>query len=348
MENTAKELVSRIADGYAPDVSELAGIIACEDSTVREHAALLAREATLRHFGRGVYIRGLIEVGSYCRNNCYYCGIRRNNGRAERYRLDDAAILEQCHEGYGLGFRTFVLQGGEDPAFGDERLVPLVAAIRSGFPDCAITLSLGERPRDSYRRLFDAGADRYLLRHETADAEHYARLHPAELRLDERKRCLYALKEIGYQAGSGFMVGSPFQTAGNLAGDLLFLRELEPAMVGLGPFIPHADTPFAEYPAGKAEDALLMISLVRLMLPRALIPATTALATLAEDGRERGILAGANVVMPNLSPVGVRDKYRLYNGKLAANAEAAENLRELADRLAKIGRHIEFVRGDFK
>lgn len=306
-----------------------------------------ARQIAGQHFGNKVYVRGLIEISNYCRNNCYYCGIRKGNRRAERYRLDKDNILACCEEGYAKGFRTLVLQGGEDTALSDQYIEETVAAIRSQYPDCAITLSLGEKPREAYLRFFRAGANRYLLRHETYDAAHYGKLHPAGMSLSHRLQCLHDLKEIGYQTGTGMMVGSPGQSADHLVADLCFIENFRPEMIGIGPFIPHKDTPFANYPSGTVEQTLLLISILRLMHPEALIPATTALATLAPDGRSRGILAGANVVMPNLSPPQQRKKYELYANKASLGAESAEGIRLLKQELKDIGYEISFSRGDF-
>lgn len=349
MDNHTHEAVAQLKQGKTPPEASLLRLVRDAQNTpaIHEYITSEAEKQTTRQFGTGIFIRGLVEVTNFCRNNCLYCGIRRGNATVQRFRLDNRTVLERCRAGHGAGFRTFVLQGGEDPAFDDHRLGGLVASIRKEFPDSAITLSFGERSRDSYRRLFEAGANRYLLRHETADHLHYAQLHPDGMHLEYRKQCLVDLKEIGYQVGSGFMVGSPYQTVEHLSEDLRFLYDLDPAMVGIGPFIPHHQSPFAKCPAGKVEVTLLMIGLLRLMLPAALIPATTALATIAEDGRERGILAGANVVMPNLSPIEVRGKYDLYEGKLASHAEAAENLDKLEKRLLRIGRKIDFGRGDY-
>lgn len=297
-------------------------------------------------FGTDVYVRGLIEFTNVCRNDCYYCGIRRSNGRAQRYRLTEEEILSCCREGYALGFRTFVLQGGEDPAWDGPRLEGLVARIRAAFPDCAITLSVGERPREDYERWFRAGADRYLLRHETADPAHYRRLHPAELSLENRKRCLWDLKDIGYQVGCGFMVGSPGQTAACLAEDMAFINALQPEMVGIGPFIPQRDTPFGGERAGTLELTLFLLGLLRLMLPEALLPATTALGTIHPRGREMGVQAGANVCMPNLSPVAVRKKYALYDNKICTGDEAAQCRGCLAGRMEAIGYRVVTGRGD--
>lgn len=287
----------------------------------------LAEAADIRrreNYGDKVYIRGLIEFTNYCRNNCYYCGIRRDNKKAERYRLTKDEILLCCDEGYKLGFRTFVMQGGEDPYYTDEMICDIVSKIKSRYPDCAVTLSIGEKPRESYQAFFDAGADRYLLRHETADPEHYGKLHPEAMSLENRKECLFDLKEIGYQVGSGFMVGSPYQTTENLISDLRFLQKLQPDMIGIGPYITHADTPFAEFKSGNVMLTLRLVSILRLMFPYALIPSTTALGTIHPQGRELGLKAGANVVMPNLSPVSVRKLYSLYENKLCTGEEAAQ------------------------
>lgn len=287
----------------------------------------LAEAADIRrreNYGDKVYIRGLIEFTNYCRNNCYYCGIRRDNKKAERYRLTKDEILLCCDEGYRLGFRTFVMQGGEDPYYTDEMICDIVSKIKSRYPDCAVTLSIGEKPRESYQAFFDAGADRYLLRHETADPEHYGKLHPEAMSLENRKECLFDLKEIGYQVGSGFMVGSPYQTTENLISDLRFLQKLQPDMIGIGPYITHADTPFAEFKSGDVMLTLRLVSILRLMFPYALIPSTTALGTIHPQGREFGLKAGANVVMPNLSPVSVRKLYSLYENKICTGEEAAQ------------------------
>ncbi|HJI47856.1 MAG TPA: [FeFe] hydrogenase H-cluster radical SAM maturase HydE [Oscillospiraceae bacterium] len=287
----------------------------------------LAEAADIRrreNYGDKVYIRGLIEFTNYCRNNCYYCGIRRDNKKAERYRLTKDEILLCCDEGYRLGFRTFVMQGGEDPYYTDEMICDIVSKIKSRYPDCAVTLSIGEKPRESYQAFFDAGADRYLLRHETADPEHYGKLHPEAMSLENRKECLFDLKEIGYQVGSGFMVGSPYQTTENLISDLRFLQKLQPDMIGIGPYITHADTPFAEFKSGDVMLTLRLVSILRLMFPYALIPSTTALGTIHPQGRELGLKAGANVVMPNLSPVSVRKLYSLYENKICTGEEAAQ------------------------
>ncbi len=305
-----------------------------------------ARTAAQKYYGNAVYVRGLIEVSNYCKNNCYYCGIRRGNCEAVRYRLSEEEILNCCRQGYALGFRTFVLQGGEDAYFTDDRLADLVAAIKTSYPDCALTLSLGERSKDSYQRLFDAGADRYLLRHETADGDHYQRLHPAEMSYQGRMECLWNLKEIGFQVGCGFMVGSPGQTAEHLAEDMLFIAKLQPQMVGVGPFVPHHGTPFAKESKGSVDRTIYLLALLRLLKPNLLLPATTALGTVDAAGREKGILAGANVVMPNLSPVGVRKKYELYDNKICTGDETAEALNSLARRFLHIGYRLEMGRGD--
>lgn len=314
-----------------------------------ENQALFAaaRRTTERYYGKKIYFRGLIEFSNYCKNDCYYCGIRRSNRQTHRYRLTKEDILNCCAQGHALGFRTFVLQSGEDPYYTDERMTEIISAVRSNFPDCAITLSLGEKSDETYKRFFAAGANRYLLRHETADEAHYQKLHPAEMSLKNRKECLYNLKEIGFQVGAGFMVGSPYQTTENLAEDLLFLKELDPHMVGIGPFIPHGDTIFAGEKGGTVEMTLLMIAITRLLLPKALIPATTALGTIDPLGREKGLMAGANVVMPNLSPVSVRKDYALYDNKICTGEEAAECRHCLEQRIKRAGFEPDLSRGDY-
>lgn len=315
-----------------------------DDTALYEYADSIRRE----HYDDKVYIRGLIEISNYCKNNCLYCGIRAENKNVQRYRLTKEQILSCCKVGYDLGFRTFVMQGGEDVTFTDEVMCDLIYKIKSLYPDVAVTLSIGERSYESYKKLYDAGADRYLLRHETANDCHYNKLHPKNLKLSERKECLFNLKEIGYQVGSGFMVGSPFQTFENLAEDLLFLKELQPHMIGIGPFIPHADTPFKNETAGTLYLTLKMISILRIMFPKALIPATTALSSISPKGRELGLKAGANVVMPNLSPEDVRDKYSLYNNKAHSGSEAAESLTILKELVKNAGYSVVVDRGDAK
>ncbi|HIR50621.1 MAG TPA: [FeFe] hydrogenase H-cluster radical SAM maturase HydE [Candidatus Avoscillospira avicola] len=313
-----------------------------------DRAALfaLAREIRARWFGNRVYIRGLIECTNYCKNNCLYCGIRRGNSHVQRYRLTQAEILACCEQGYRWGFRTFVLQGGEDPRLTPDWVAQVVREITRRFPDCAVTLSLGEWEREVYRLWYEAGARRYLLRHETADPAHYARLHPPAQTLSRRIACLYDLKALGYQVGAGFMVGSPGQSDDTLAQDFCFLQDLQPEMVGIGPFLPQHDTPFAQEPPGTLEDTLLLLALLRLTLPAVLLPATTALATLHPRGRVLGMEAGANVVMPNLSPPAVRESYALYDGKAATGVEAAEHLADLRAQLAPLGLTVAIDRGD--
>ena len=299
-----------------------------------------ADERRREFYGTDVYLRGLIELTNYCKNDCFYCGIRRSNLHLDRYRLSLDEVLNCCKIGYELGYRTFVLQGGEDPFFNEDRIVEIVSNIRKQYPDCAITLSLGEHSREGYQKFFDAGANRYLLRHETADADHYAKLHPALMNLERRKECLWYLKEIGYQVGSGFMVGSPFQTTACLVADLRFLQQLKPSMIGIGPFIPHHETPFSRYPGGTLTLTLRVVAILRLMFPYALIPSTTALGTIDPLGRELGLRAGANVVMPNLSPIAVRKKYELYDNKICTDEEAAECRHCLEKRVISAGYRI--------
>lgn len=310
--------------------------------SLREAAVKLRKQ----YYGDKVYTRGLIEFTNYCKNNCYYCGIRRGNVHAERYRLSREEILDCCEKGYALGFRTFVLQGGEDPYYTDERMTEIIRSIRRAYPDCAITLSIGEKSYESYKLFKEAGANRYLLRHETASDELYQQLHPAEMLLSHRKQCLYDLKSLGYQVGAGFMVGSPGQKTEHLAEDLVFLKELQPQMVGIGPFIPHHETKFANEAAGSVELTLFLLSVIRILLPKVLLPATTALGTMDPRGREKGLEAGANVVMPNLSPVKNRKQYDLYDNKICTGEEAAECRGCLERRVASVGYRLVAERGD--
>ena len=346
-ETAFRGMLDALSDGESPGREGwcrwLTALDEGQDARLRARAAEVSR----RHFGYGVYIRGLIEISSYCRNNCYYCGLRRSNRHASRYRLTTADVLGCCREGARLGFGTFVLQGGEDEEQDDDWMEATVRAIRAEFPAQAITLSVGERSREAYRRFREAGADRYLLRHETRNDAHYACLHPAEMSGAHRRDCLRVLKELGYQVGAGMMVGSPGQTVDHLLDDIAFLEELRPEMIGMGPFVPAAHTPFARHAAGPVDLTLRLIALMRLRFPDALIPATTALATLDGRGREAGLRAGANVVMPNLSPAAVRGQYSIYDGKASWGSEAAEGLRLLEQELNRMGCHIAYGRGDY-
>lgn len=315
-----------------------------EDTALFEAADQVRRE----HYGTDVFLRGLIEFTNYCRNDCYYCGIRRSNRCAERYRLTTEQILSCCDNGYAMGFRTFVLQGGEDPRNTDEAICSLVDQIKTRYPDCAVTLSIGEKPRSSYQAYFNAGADRYLLRHETATDAHYRRLHPAELSLENRKRCLFDLKDIGFQVGAGFMVGSPGQSTKELLADLRFLQQLQPDMIGIGPFIPHHETPFAQEKPGTLELTLRMLSILRLMFPYVLLPATTALGTISPIGRELGLKAGANVMMPNLTPTDARKNYDLYDNKICMDEDAGKCRGCQENRVKSVGYRIVSDRGDVR
>ena len=306
-----------------------------------------AREKADKVFGKYIFMRGLIEFTNYCKNDCIYCGIRKSNKKVERYRLNKKEILECCKIGYDIGFRTFVLQGGEDNFFNIERMSNIARAIKKEFPDCALTLSIGEKEEEYYKELKNNGANRFLLRHETADSEHYSKLHPKYMSLENRKECLRFLKSLGFQTGTGMMIGSPFQKLENIAGDLIFMQEIKPEMIGIGPFLPHKDTPFANEKIGELELTLILISILRLIFPLSLIPATTALGTIKEGGRELGILHGANVVMPNLSPMNVRKKYLLYNNKISTGTESAEGVELLRESINKIGYVLTGARGDF-
>ena len=325
---------------------ELRALLTCQSSSELEHLFAAARAVRERAFGKAVYLRGLIEFSSHCKNDCYYCGLRCGNQSAKRFRLRHEEILDCCRLGHSLGIRTFVLQSGEDPYFDDAHMVPIVRAIRQEFPDCAITLSLGERSRESYQALYDAGANRYLLRHETANPEHYAKLHPTNMQFKNRLHCLQSLREIGFQVGCGFMIGSPGQTIECLLDDLAFLADFRPEMVGIGPFLPHSATPFAHAPPGTMEQTLLLLAITRLLLPNALLPATTALGSANPQGREKALLAGANVIMPSLSPAGARKQYALYDGKAGTDADLADVLHSVKECVERAGYEIAVGRGD--
>ena len=343
-----KKLMDRLYETGSLDREQWVQLLSERSEKTDQYARDLGNKVRQQIYGNDIYVRGLIEFTNYCKNDCYYCGIRRSNKNAQRYRLTEEEILFCCQQGYELGFRTFVLQGGEDGYYTDEKILSIIKKIKEGYPDCALTLSIGEKSEESYRAYREAGADRYLLRHETADPEHYGKLHPSELSCEHRKNCLRSLKKLGYQTGAGFMVGAPYQTVENLADDFLFLKELNPEMVGIGPFIPHQDTPFHGEKSGTLEDTLFYLALLRLMLPHALLPATTALGTIHPKGRELGVLSGANVVMPNLSPVSVRKKYMLYDGNTCTGDEAAECRYCLSRRMEQIGCQIVSDRGDYK
>ena len=346
MKNNLFKLIDKLAENHKLEKSEYLQIINNYDKEIASYLAKKATEVKFKYYKNKVYIRGLIEISNICKNDCYYCGIRCGNTKCDRYRLSKSDILECCDEGYILGFRTFVLQGGEDPFFTDDFLVDLLTEIKSKYPDCAVTLSLGERSKESYKRLRDAGADRYLLRHETSNEEHYTMLHPPELTLKNRLECLYTLRELDFQVGCGFMVGSPFQTNEMLADELVFIEKFKPDMCGVGPFIPHSDTKFKDMPAGSVELTCVLLSCIRLIHPQVLLPSTTALGTLEPDGREKGILAGANVVMPNLSPTDTRKKYMLYNNKVSDGAESAQSKETLEKKIESIGHKVVTDRGD--
>jgi len=337
-----KELIDKLENEHTLTREEYKTLFSCEDEYLFERARFKAQQV----YGKSIYMRGLIEFTNYCKNDCLYCGLRAGNSSAQRYRLSKEQILGCCEAGHDLGFRTFVLQGGEDPHYTDDILDEIVSGIRAKYPDCAITLSVGERSYESYERLRKAGADRYLLRHETANEGHYNSLHPADMSLENRKQCLYNLKELGYQIGCGFMVGSPNQTSDHIVDDLFFINELKPHMIGIGPFIPHSDTPFKGNTSGDLHLTLNLLAILRLMRPNLLLPATTALGTLDPSGREMGVLAGANVVMPNLSPVDVRKKYMLYDNKICTGDEAAECVACMGRRIQNTGYEIVVARGD--
>lgn len=346
MENKLILLIDKLRKNRKLSLEEYQTLIQGYSPEIAEYAAAEAVNVRQQIYGNKVYVRGLIEISNICKNDCYYCGIRKSNPNCDRYRLSKEEILECCREGYELGFRTFVMQGGEDGYYTDDILCDVISTIHQSFPDCAITLSMGERTKESYGKLYEAGADRYLLRHETAEKEHYVKLHPKQMSYENRLRCLKDLKEIGYQVGCGFMVGSPYQSSLSLAMDLKFVEEFQPDMCGIGPFIPHKDTIFKEEKAGSVEMTCYLLSLIRLIYPPVLLPATTALGTLDRKGREKGILSGANVVMPNLSPLSVRKKYELYNNKISSGQESAQGLEELKVRMKEISYEVVCEKGD--
>lgn len=342
-----RNLIDKLHETHSLEMGEWEQLVADYTKEDLEYAADLARKIAVREFGKRIYFRGIIEFSNFCKCDCYYCGIRKSNKNCQRYRLTEEDILECCCEGYENGFRTFVLQGGEDGWFTDERMCAIVKAIKEHYPDCAVTLSLGERSFESYKALKESGADRYLLRHETADETHYRELHPEVQSLENRMQCLKDLKALGYQIGCGIMVGTPRQTAKVIAKDMKFMEEFQPQMIGIGPFIPHRDTPFRNEKKGSVELTLFLLALCRIMLPKVLLPATTALGTADADGRKQGVLAGCNVVMPNLSPTSVRKKYMLYDEKAGTDLSAAEGIRLLKQQMDEIGYEAVVGRGDF-
>lgn len=348
MSPRAASLIQKLSCEHNLTDAEMLTLINSTEEDTNDLLAKAADKFRRAYYDDAVYIRGLIEFTNYCKNNCYYCGIRAGNTYADRYRLTQEEILACCAEGYRLGFRTFVLQGGEDPYYTDAKICSIVSAIRTQHPDCAVTLSIGEKSRSSYQAYFDAGANRYLLRHETADEQHYAKLHPNSMSLANRKRCLFDLKEIGYQVGSGFMVGSPYQTPQHLLSDLRFLQRLQPDMIGIGPYITHEHTPFKDMHSGTLKQTLRLLSILRLLFPYVLLPSTTALGTISPNGRELGLQAGGNVVMPNLSPVSVRKKYELYANKICTGEEAAQCRGCLEARVHMAGYKIVTAVGDVR
>lgn len=347
MNENIQRIIEKIEAGIFPSTAEWHTLLLCSGPEEDRYLAMRADAVRRKIYGKDIYLRGLIEFTNYCKNDCYYCGIRKSCSGILRYRLTPAEILECCETGYALGLRTFVLQGGEDPYWSDDRLETLVKTMRKDYPDCAITLSLGERSKSSYQCLYDAGANRYLLRHETANQAHYETLHPAEMSFAHRRKCLEDLKDIGYQVGCGFMVGSPGQTTGHIIEDLRFIKQFSPHMVGIGPFLPAKDTPFADEPAGSSALTVRLLSVLRLLFPKVLLPATTALGTVSRDGRLRGIKAGANVIMPNLTPKACREKYCIYDNKTISVPETAEGIALLKKEITDAGFRAVSQRGDY-
>lgn len=348
MERSHIDIINHLEAGGTLSRDEWMILLSSLDDEEREYLRSKAQEVAVSHYGKGILVRALLEISSHCKNNCYYCGIRASNINAQRYRLSKEEILECCKEADALGFNTFVLQGGEDPVQNDAWVVDVVKAIRAAYPEKAITLSVGERSAEAYAAFKEAGANRFLLRHETRNDEHYSQLHPSMMSSENRRQCLMTLKRLGFQTGSGMMIGSPGQTDEHLYEDIRFLEELQPQMIGIGPFLPATNTPFENHSPGSADKTILMLSLLRLRFPNVLLPATTALATLCSNGMERAILAGANVVMPNVSPVEQRKKYSIYDNKKSTGAESAQQMQQLENRLNAIGYHIDYGRGDYR
>jgi len=338
------KLIDKLEQNKNLNDEELKLLLTNHDKEVSEYLYKKADEVRQKAYGKDVYIRGLIEISNICKNDCFYCGIRCSNKNVERYRLTKDEILSCVEEGYKNGFRTFVLQGGEDGYYTDEILCDIIKDIKTMYPNCCVTLSLGERTKESYQKLYDAGAERYLLRHETAEREHYSKLHPEKMSYFNRMECLQNLKSIGFQTGCGFMVGSPYQTIDNIVKDLRFIKEFEPEMCGIGPFIPHKDTKFKNEKTGSLDLTLKLLAIVRLMLPEVLLPATTALATIDKDGRKLGLKAGANVIMPNLLPIQTAKKYSLYNNKLHEEYD----MESLKKEIENAGYELVISRGDNK
>lgn len=347
MNQKMRNLIEKLSQEHHLSLEEYQYLIDYRNDSVQEELARRASAIARSIYGKDIFVRGLIEFSNICRNNCYYCGIRKN-ASCSRYRLDKEDILLCCKEGYELGFRTFVLQSGEDLYFNDDRLCEIISSIHKTYPDCAITLSIGERSKESYQRLFDAGANRYLLRHETANPLHYKKLHPKEMSFDQRMQCLHDLREIGFDVGVGMMVGSPYQTSMDLAMDLKFIESFHPEMCGIGPYIPSSQTPFKDFHAGSVDLTCFLLSVIRLIQPNILLPATTALGTMDPKGREKGVLAGANVVMPNLSPISVRRKYQLYDNKICIGDESAQCRHCLEKRMESIQYHVVTDIGQIK
>jgi len=345
---STKDLVDKLREEHSLTKDEYRCLLTCDDRRQTEYLHETARAVACKRFGNKVFVRGLVEFSNVCKNNCLYCGIRQANKDVRRYAMSSEEVIATCRSGYEQGFRTFVLQSGDAGDGRDEWLAALVAELHRLFPDCAITLSVGEKRRETYEKFFANGATRYLLRHETYDEEHYSRLHPDGMTIGSRLECLHWLKEIGFQTGTGIMVGSPFQTVENIIDDIVFIHDFHPEMIGLGPFVPHHATPFAQCEAGSADLTLRLYSVFRLMFPDALIPATTALQTLSADGHQKGILAGANVIMPNLTPRRYRADYSLYDDKASYGSEAAEGIERLKSELSAIGYEIDFAKGDYE
>lgn len=338
------EIINKLYTQKSASREELIFLLNNLNEAYTKYLLKKSNDVRKQNYGDVVYLRGIIEFTNHCKRNCLYCGIRRDNKSTDRYRLTKEEILECATLGNKLGYKTFVLQGGEDPYFTDEKMIDIIKLLKERFPQNAITLSLGERSYESYKSMYEAGADRYLLRHETASKELYEALHP-DGNFENRIKCLKDLKEIGYQVGAGFLVGLPDSNVYDMVENLLFIKELEPAMCGIGPFIPQKDTSLSKEKQGTVEETIIYLALIRLLVPDILLPSTTALGTIDPLGREKGLKAGANVVMPNLSPVSVREKYALYDGKICTGDEAAECRNCIERKIVNAGFRVEITAG---
>lgn len=330
-----KKLIEKASTLHRLEREELIALL--EDENCNQNLFEAADSVRKNFVGDEIHLRGLIEFSNICKNNCCYCGLRRDNRKISRYRLENAEILELAAHGAAMGLKTIVLQSGEDAYYGCERLCEIIRGIKR--LNVALTLSIGEKSLEDYQAYHAAGADRFLLRIETTDRTLYER-HDPEMSWEARRQCLTDLRRAGLEVGSGCLVGLPGQTVASLADDILFFKEIEADMIGIGPFIPHPDTPLGDASGGRLETALKVMALTRLLLPDINIPATTAMETLAQDGQIRALKAGANVIMPNITLTDYRRYYELYPGKSATGYTPDESLKKVVAKIESIGRKV--------